>query len=69
MIPEAPRRWPIHCRAGRGIPSLDIGGALKICDLALFAPDTSSGVKTYITSKIEYVRVREHIEHIEHANY
>ncbi len=29
---------------------------MKVCDLALFSPETSSGVKTYIASKIEYAR-------------
>ncbi len=37
---------------------------MKICDLALFSPDTSSGVKTYITSKIDYVRTRADVEHV-----
>jgi alpha-1,6-mannosyltransferase len=37
---------------------------MKICDLALFSPETSSGVKTYIASKIEYARSREDIEHV-----
>ena len=37
---------------------------MKICDLALFSPETSSGVKTYITSKIEYARTRDDIEHV-----
>jgi alpha-1,6-mannosyltransferase len=37
---------------------------MKVCDLALFSPETSSGVKTYITSKIAYARRRESIEHV-----
>jgi Glycosyltransferase Family 4 len=39
-------------------------GAVKICDLALFSQDTSSGVKTYIESKIDYVRSRDQFEHV-----
>lgn len=41
-----------------------IGDSLKICDLALFSPETSSGVKTYIEGKIEYVRTRHNIAHV-----
>ena len=37
---------------------------IKVCDLALFAPSSSSGVKTYISSKIAYVRERSDIEHV-----
>ena len=39
-------------------------GRLKICDLALFSPTSSSGVKTYISSKIAYVRKRADIDHV-----
>jgi alpha-1,6-mannosyltransferase len=39
-------------------------GRLKVCDLALFSPSSSSGVKTYIASKIAYVRERIDIEHV-----
>ena len=37
---------------------------MKVCDLALFSPDTSSGVKTYITDKIAYVAGRDDVEHV-----
>ena len=37
---------------------------MKVCDLALFSPSSSSGVKTYISSKIDYVRERSDIEHV-----
>lgn len=37
---------------------------MKVCDLALFSPETSSGVKTYISSKIAYARSRTDIEHV-----
>ena len=37
---------------------------MKICDLALFSQSTSSGVRTYIESKIEYVSRRPHIDHV-----
>jgi hypothetical protein len=37
---------------------------VKLCDLALFSPETSSGVKTYIASKIEYARVHPEVEHV-----
>jgi alpha-1,6-mannosyltransferase len=37
---------------------------VKICDLALFSQETSSGVKTYIDSKIDYVRSRDQFEHV-----
>src|ERR1700704_1650113 len=37
---------------------------MKICDLALFSQSTSSGVRTYIESKIEYVSRHPHIEHV-----
>jgi alpha-1,6-mannosyltransferase len=39
-------------------------GTVKVCDLALFSPDTSSGVKTYITSKIDYVSRRPDVDHV-----
>ena len=37
---------------------------MRVCDLALFSPETSSGVKTYITSKIAYMRTRKDVEHV-----
>jgi len=37
---------------------------IKVCDLALFSPSSSSGVKTYITSKIDYVRQRSDVDHV-----
>ena len=37
---------------------------MKVCDLALFSPSSSSGVKTYISSKIDYVRERSDIDHV-----
>ncbi len=37
---------------------------IKVCDLALFSPSTSSGVRTYIDSKIEYVRGRTNVDHV-----
>jgi alpha-1,6-mannosyltransferase len=37
---------------------------MKICDLALFDQASSSGVKTYITSKIRYVGRRPHLDHV-----
>src|SRR5690242_5643302 len=37
---------------------------MKICDLALFSESSSSGVKTYITSKIDYVQRHAHLEHV-----
>jgi alpha-1,6-mannosyltransferase len=37
---------------------------LKVCDLALFSPSSSSGVRTYIASKIDYVRRRQDVEHV-----
>lgn len=37
---------------------------MKICDLALYSPSTSSGVRTYIASKIEYVRHRHDLDHV-----
>ena len=40
------------------------GQRLRLCDLALFSPSSSSGVKTYITSKIDYVRQRSDIDHV-----
>lgn len=40
------------------------GRRLRLCDLALFSSSSSSGVKTYITSKIDYVRQRTNIDHV-----
>jgi alpha-1,6-mannosyltransferase len=37
---------------------------VKICDLALFSLETSSGVRTYIENKIRYVSARRDIEHV-----
>jgi alpha-1,6-mannosyltransferase len=38
---------------------------MKICDLALYSPETSSGVRTYITNKIAYINARaEPIDHL-----
>jgi alpha-1,6-mannosyltransferase len=37
---------------------------LKVCDLALFSPSSSSGVRTYIASKIDYVRERDDLDHV-----
>ncbi|HEY1302071.1 MAG TPA: glycosyltransferase [Vicinamibacterales bacterium] len=37
---------------------------VKICDLALYSWAASSGVRTYIESKIEYVRRRPDLEHV-----
>src|SRR6266850_1140339 len=37
---------------------------MKICDLALYSPSTSSGVRTYIESKIAYVDSRSALEHV-----
>jgi alpha-1,6-mannosyltransferase len=37
---------------------------MKVCDLALFSQSSSSGVKTYIASKVEYVRQRANIDHV-----
>lgn len=37
---------------------------MKVCDLALFSSSTSSGVRTYIASKIEYVRQRPDVDHV-----
>lgn len=34
---------------------------MRLCDLALFSPETTSGVRTYITNKIEYVRTHPEI--------
>lgn len=38
---------------------------MKLCDLALFSPETSSGVRTYISNKIHYIhRRRDSIQHV-----
>ena len=37
---------------------------MKVCDLALFSESTSSGVRTYIESKIDYVRHRPYLDHV-----
>ena len=37
---------------------------MKVCDLALFSPSTSSGVKTHIANKIQYVESRPDLEHV-----
>ena len=37
---------------------------MKVCDLALYSPSTSSGVKTHIANKIQYVESRPGIEHV-----
>jgi alpha-1,6-mannosyltransferase len=37
---------------------------MKICDLALFSESTSSGVKTYIASKIDYVGRHPGLDHV-----
>src|SRR5262249_29837420 len=37
---------------------------MKVCDLALFSPETSSGVKTHIANKIQYVSKRPDLEHV-----
>ena len=37
---------------------------MKICDLALFSQSTSSGVRTFIEGKIDYVSRRPHLEHV-----
>jgi hypothetical protein len=38
---------------------------VKLCDLALFSPETSSGVRTYISNKIQYVHSRrDSIKHV-----
>lgn len=38
---------------------------MKLCDLALFSPETSSGVRTYISNKIQYVNSRrDSIQHV-----
>ena len=37
---------------------------LKVCDLALYSRSASSGVRTYIESKIEYVRRRPDLDHV-----
>jgi alpha-1,6-mannosyltransferase len=38
---------------------------MKLCDLALFSPKTSSGVRTYIANKIQYVHSRRaSLQHI-----
>ena len=45
-------------------PMVPDGKAMTVCDLALFSPSSSSGVKTYISSKIEYVRRRADVHHV-----
>lgn len=38
---------------------------MKICDLALYSPETRSGVRTYITNKISYINAQaEPIDHL-----
>ena len=38
---------------------------MKICDLALYSPETRSGVRTYINNKISYINARaEPIDHL-----
>jgi len=37
---------------------------LRICDLALYSPSTSSGVRTYIESKVAYVNRRRDLDHV-----
>ena len=37
---------------------------MKVCDLALYSHSTSSGVRTYIESKIDYVRQRPELDHV-----
>ena len=37
---------------------------MKIFDLGLFSWSSSSGVRTYITRKIEYIRRRSHLHHV-----
>ncbi len=38
---------------------------MKLCDLALFSPETSSGVRTYISNKIRYIDSRrDSIQHV-----
>jgi alpha-1,6-mannosyltransferase len=37
---------------------------IRLCDLALFSSSSSSGVKTYISSKIDYVRHRADVDHV-----
>lgn len=46
------------------MPDVRAPARMKVCDLALFAPSSSSGVRTYISSKIDYVRARSDIEHV-----
>ncbi|HLQ76500.1 MAG TPA: glycosyltransferase, partial [Terriglobia bacterium] len=35
---------------------------MTICDLALYSPETSSGVRTYIENRIRYIRSRSDVE-------
>ena len=37
---------------------------MKLCDLALYSPEATSGVRTYISAKIAYVGRRPDIEHV-----
>lgn len=37
---------------------------MKLCDLALYSPEATSGVRTYISSKIDYIAQRPAIEHV-----
>src|SRR6266699_1733193 len=37
---------------------------MKLCDLALYSPEATSGVRTYISAKIAYVGRRQDIEHV-----
>jgi alpha-1,6-mannosyltransferase len=37
---------------------------MKLCDLALYSPDATSGVRTYISSKIAYVGQRRDVDHV-----
>src|SRR5437773_12143593 len=54
------QKWLGHCTGGVPHPS----ASMKICDLALFDQASSSGVKTYITSKIRYVSRRPRLDHV-----
>src|SRR5262252_787677 len=37
---------------------------MKLCDLALYSPEATSGVRTYISAKIAYVGQRQDIDHV-----
>jgi len=37
---------------------------MRLCDLALYSPEATSGVRTYISAKIAYVGQRQDIEHV-----